>query len=388
MRASARRGATDFLRSFRGQRALVSESSHGGSASCANGLSVSAGFVAQPIAADGGQRCHRTATRSAPQDQAPRTFEATVFAHRHTNLSANAKRVTAKARLPRQAMTRTLTVYLELLKIDVVPLAAALGLERTFPAERRQPLRGILFNVLCFLGIVPILLVVVPRLVGPTGALGTIADRSLFQASLIEGLVGDIVAGLLVVLAWDFFQYWAHRAMHAVPVLWEIHKPHHSDTAVNASTAFRNHLIAHLFQCLAVSTPLALLAPMSVLHVGVTIVFFHLYGLFNHMNVRLSLGVLTPVLSGPQLHRIHHSSLQRHYDKNFAAFFPIFDILFGTYHRPAPDEFPPTGLGDADDHDIRAMTIGPLVGWIRQAGETRLARWPARAATAAEKTLV
>jgi sterol desaturase/sphingolipid hydroxylase (fatty acid hydroxylase superfamily) len=54
------------------------------------------------------------------------------------------------------------------------------------------------------------------------------------------------------------------------------------------------------------------------------------------------------VLNGPQYHRIHHSASPEHFDRNFAAFFPIFDFMFGTSHRPMPDEFPSTGLDTRD----------------------------------------
>ena len=69
---------------------------------------------------------------------------------------------------------------------------------------------------------------------------------------------------------------------------------------------------------------------------------------FNHMNTRIELKWLTPVLSGPQLHRIHHSVNHQHYDKNYAAFFPLWDILFQTVHFPKFNEFPQVGLSDMD----------------------------------------
>jgi sterol desaturase/sphingolipid hydroxylase (fatty acid hydroxylase superfamily) len=47
---------------------------------------------------------------------------------------------------------------------------------------------------------------------------------------------------------------------------------------------------------------------------------------------------------GPQIHRIHHSVLPQHRDKNYAVWFPLWDVLFGTYYHPARDEFPPTGV--------------------------------------------
>ena len=36
----------------------------------------------------------------------------------------------------------------------------------------------------------------------------------------------------------------------------------------------------------------------------------------------------------------------QHKDRNFAAFFPIWDILFRTFYFPKRDEFPDTGIVD------------------------------------------
>jgi sterol desaturase/sphingolipid hydroxylase (fatty acid hydroxylase superfamily) len=40
--------------------------------------------------------------------------------------------------------------------------------------------------------------------------------------------------------------------------------------------------------------------------------------------------------------------LREHHNCNFNQFFPVFDVLFGTYRRPRHDEYPPTGLVDGD----------------------------------------
>jgi sterol desaturase/sphingolipid hydroxylase (fatty acid hydroxylase superfamily) len=71
-----------------------------------------------------------------------------------------------------------------------------------------------------------------------------------------------------------------------------------------------------------------------------------LYNLFPHMNARVGFGRWSWILNSPQYHRLHHSALPEHHDCNFAALFPIFDVLCGAYRRPAAGEFPPTGLFD------------------------------------------
>jgi sterol desaturase/sphingolipid hydroxylase (fatty acid hydroxylase superfamily) len=91
-----------------------------------------------------------------------------------------------------------------------------------------------------------------------------------------------------------------------------------------------------------------------------------------HLNVRLPLGPLTPVIAGPQWHRIHHSIEKRHTDKNFASFFPVFDLVFGTYCKPQAGEYPATGLHSGEDlnHPVGA-TLSPFRDWYRMLRGTR-----------------
>ena len=90
---------------------------------------------------------------------------------------------------------------------------------------------------------------------------------------------------------------------------------------------------------------------------------FTLWGFVTHANLRLGFGPLTPLIAGPQLHRIHHSALPEHRDRNFSMLFPIIDIVFGTYYRPRPDEYPPTGTAGDKVNDLRGATVQPFVAW-------------------------
>jgi sterol desaturase/sphingolipid hydroxylase (fatty acid hydroxylase superfamily) len=60
--------------------------------------------------------------------------------------------------------------------------------------------------------------------------------------------------------------------------------------------------------------------------------------------VRLQVGRASLLFCSPQVHRIHHSCLPQHFDKNFSVVFPLWDVLFGTYYSPVRNEFPPTGV--------------------------------------------
>jgi len=82
------------------------------------------------------------------------------------------------------------------------------------------------------------------------------------------------------------------------------------------------------------------------------------------------MGPLTNVFAGPQYHRIHHSNQRQHQDRNFAAFFPIWDILLGTHHKPLKDEFPPCGTLNGEQTDsVKQAHIGVFVDWYRMARE-------------------
>jgi len=53
---------------------------------------------------------------------------------------------------------------------------------------------------------------------------------------------------------------------------------------------------------------------------------------------------LSWALNTPAYHRIHHSASAEHFDVNFAAILPIFDVMLGTYRPARPGERPVTGL--------------------------------------------
>ncbi len=172
----------------------------------------------------------------------------------------------------------------------------------------------------------------------------------------------------LYLLAADFMEYAFHRAQHAWPFLWAMHSFHHSDRSVNVTTTQRNFWLEVPLKVAFVYPVVAILfkTPPAVLAVAT---LFGSIRFFSHLNLRLSLGPLWPLVNGPQYHRIHHSPLPRHWNKNFAAFFPIFDILFGTHHRPLPGEFPATGLDTADaPRNLVEAMAWPLRRWLRPAG--------------------
>ena len=109
------------------------------------------------------------------------------------------------------------------------------------------------------------------------------------------------------------------------------------------------------------------LVPMQLFHlspieagVGYSIALFIQF--WEHTNVRVNIGPLKWLFITPQYHRVHHSALPEHYNSNYAALLPIFDVLCGSYNRP--DGWPPTGL------DTKPESLGDLITWPVRQGQT------------------
>lgn len=177
------------------------------------------------------------------------------------------------------------------------------------------------------------------------------------------GILWLLLAGLFVS---DLLFYWYHRAQHSVSWLWPIHELHHSDAELNVTTSLRSYWLEYPIQVLAISLPVQFFVGTSAYTSLFSLFIMTSWLLFTHTNVRLRLGPLTPLVCGPQLHRIHHSIERHHQNKNFAQFFPVIDILFGTYYAPSRDEFPATGTPTlASDAFYLQTLIRPFTSWFK-----------------------
>lgn len=156
-----------------------------------------------------------------------------------------------------------------------------------------------------------------------------------------------VVAFMVVVLVDDFLAYFSHYIRHKIQPLWYFHIIHHSQPNLNPLTTKRFHPLENLFNKAAISW-----IPLAVL--GISLEMWVIYYLidavwdyFIHSNLRINLGPLRHVFVSPQYHRIHHSRLDQHFDKNFSDRLVIWDVLFGTAYLKA-DEYPPTGVKGVD----------------------------------------
>jgi sterol desaturase/sphingolipid hydroxylase (fatty acid hydroxylase superfamily) len=228
--------------------------------------------------------------------------------------------------------------------------------ERLAPAEKAQPLGGFLFNA----GYA-----VAQNWLGFVAAPLFAAAATVVVAALGGGLLalpnagwGLLWAAPLYIFLIDFMEYAFHRAQHAWPFLWAMHSFHHSDASVNATTTSRNYWLEMPIKAIFVYPLVAALLKASPAVLAI-------YGLsawnrfFTHMNLRISFGHLWWLVTTPQYHRIHHSLEASHRDRNFAAYFPVFDLVFGTAYRPQAGEYPATGI----DGEARRTTFVDAAIW-------------------------
>jgi len=170
------------------------------------------------------------------------------------------------------------------------------------------------------------------------------------------------LAIFVVLLVRSFAQYAFHRCVHAVPLLWRVHRVHHCDVHLDASSAFR----FHPFEAIAT----VVFAIPFVVVFGLPPVILAAYetvqlvmSLLTHANVRLperAERAARLVLMTPALHRFHHSAEQGECDRNYGDVFSLWDRLFGTFlpvdagvRGPAKFGLDEVNAADANDFDAQ-----------------------------------
>lgn len=175
---------------------------------------------------------------------------------------------------------------------------------------------------------------VVLRLLFPAAAVGMAA----FAAEQGWGIFNYFevpfwLAVAVSVIAMDLVIYLQHVMVHAVPLLWRLHRVHHADLDYDVTTGARFHPIEIVLSMLLKFATIIVLGPPLVAVVLFEVILNGL-ALFNHGNIRLPLGldrVLRLLVVTPDMHRVHHSVEDDETNSNFGFNLSLWDRLFGTY---------------------------------------------------------
>jgi len=211
------------------------------------------------------------------------------------------------------------------------------------------------------LGLV-VLNTVLLRLLFPAAAIGMAAFAAEHGWGLLNYFTLPFWLAITVsVIALDFVIWLQHVMVHAIPLLWRLHRVHHADLDYDLTTGTRFHPFEILLSMLIKFATIAVLGP-PVVAVILFEVLLNATSMFNHGNVRLPTRVdriLRWLVVTPDMHRVHHSVEDDETNSNFSFNLPWWDRLFGTY-RDQPrggHEGMTIGIhGYADPRDVTRLS--------------------------------
>lgn len=163
-----------------------------------------------------------------------------------------------------------------------------------------------------------------------------------------------IVFPIVYMLVIGFFEYWLHRALHDVPVLWRLHAIHHQIEEMNAARSY-SHWAQDTLYLAVITIPLVFLIENPQEHVALLTTFYLVSNYYMHTdNPAMSFPpLLRHLLADNVYHHYHHSRAIEHWGRNYCSFFSFYDRIFGTQHMPEDERFHPTGIEG----------YRPLEGW-------------------------
>ncbi|MEO8695900.1 MAG: sterol desaturase family protein [Acidimicrobiales bacterium] len=169
-----------------------------------------------------------------------------------------------------------------------------------------------------------------------------------------------LVAQATWTLFWiELAVYWAHRLLHRVPLFWRFHKIHHSSTRLDWIAGARVHPFDRAIGVGIAVVPAFVLGVRPV-QFGAFAAVQGVVAVLLHANVRWRLRPLGRVVATTEFHHWHHSLGDDARDANYAAFLPVFDIAFGTYHMPGDARPERYGVWDHVPHGWWAQLKDPF----------------------------
>ncbi|HEV7735734.1 MAG TPA: sterol desaturase family protein [Candidatus Binatia bacterium] len=182
------------------------------------------------------------------------------------------------------------------------------------------------------------------------------------------GLLGTVawppvVEVVLAVTALDLAIYWQHRLMHRIPLLWPLHRVHHTDLAIDVTTGVRFHPLEIALSMGIKLGVVALLGPPAA-----AVVLFEVLlsagSLFTHTDTALPAAVermARAAIITPSLHRIHHSVRRDETDSNFGFTTSLWDRLFRSLRATPRDPERTMPIGLPGWRDPSSLGLGALL---------------------------
>ncbi|MGH7117566.1 MAG: sterol desaturase family protein [Acetobacteraceae bacterium] len=245
----------------------------------------------------------------------------------------------------------------------LVTWSIAMPLEALRPVERwpgrRVVFTDMLYTLIARVGFLPLVTFVVFFQV-QVQVNGFLVDHGWIPPTLerlIPPLLGHpVITFFAYALILDFADYWRHRVSHIIPSWYALHALHHAQRQMTFWSDDRNHLLDDFVSALWFGL-IALLIGVSPFQFPLLVLLLRFIQSVSHANTRISFGWLGErLIVSPRFHRAHHSlPAAGRKSCNYAAVFPLWDMLFGT--ADFSPEFLPTG----DDEAPEALATGGYV---------------------------
>jgi sterol desaturase/sphingolipid hydroxylase (fatty acid hydroxylase superfamily) len=206
---------------------------------------------------------------------------------------------------------------------------------------------------------------------------GLIAAFGTPAPSTLAVPVSRAIITVMLFLAYELGYWIDHYLKHRVPVLWELHKVHHTAEVLTPLTTFRVHpfdtwIFGNILAVTAALTNGAaayLFGDTTYQYVLsgnniILVVFIHVYVHLQHTHMWISFrGALGRIFISPAHHQVHHSTNPIHFNKNLGSCLAVWDWLFGTLHIPGKRrEKLAFGVAPAyaDAHTITGEFLAPI----------------------------
>lgn len=210
-----------------------------------------------------------------------------------------------------------------------------IALEAAFPARQRVMARWPRWRTNLSLSVLGSLVGV---LMAPVVAVSVAALASTQGWGLFNWLsFSSWIEGIIAIVLLDFAIWVQHVAFHHVPWLWRLHRVHHTDRDLDATSGVRFHPFEIGVSLLWKALVIIVLGP-SVIAVIIFEIVLNGMSIYTHSNTALPKPLdraLRWMIVTPSMHRVHHSVIEPETNSNYGFNLSIWDRLFGTYRKQA-----------------------------------------------------
>lgn len=199
------------------------------------------------------------------------------------------------------------------------------------------------------------------------GVKGANAPALTMESGVADIAISTVYMFVLIALS-DFVSFGIHYLQHKIPILWAFHKVHHSLEVMHPLSNYREHPVDNLAYAVGTGAVSGLVLGITINQLGyipnmpmvfgvpLLLLAFNVLGYnLRHSHIWLRWpGRWSMVFASPAHHHIHHSCHPDQIDRNFAFLFPVWDVLFRTYHLPETNEDVRFGLAGSDAQEYKS----------------------------------